>query len=309
LQPVADVVVPFNGDPAWKGLYRETVDMLARSRVAVYPADARGLMLQGANNMVVETQGALMEMAEDTGGKAYINTNGLAQVIADVADKGSDYYTLSYSPSETNSNGELRPIHIALEGSKGLKLAYRRGYYADSADKATTVSQSSAVQLAASYMAPPTAQIPFFARVLPIAGAPNAATSTPVLSDANPTSDATLVHARRDLSPAPTHRLSVEYSASPENISTTTAADGLRHAHLEFIALAYDNEGRVVGSDVKRVSIAWTPAQYTSAMQHGLRYQQELNVAAAATVRLLIHDLTSDHVGSLDVTGTALKPN
>ena len=44
---------PFAGQPSWEAEYRETVDLLARSRVAVYPIDARALMtsptLQASN--------------------------------------------------------------------------------------------------------------------------------------------------------------------------------------------------------------------------------------------------------------------
>ena len=42
------------GSAAWQAEYRETVDLLTRSRVAVYPIDARGLLpsttLQASNN-------------------------------------------------------------------------------------------------------------------------------------------------------------------------------------------------------------------------------------------------------------------
>src|SRR5271156_254060 len=89
---------PFAGSTSWEAEYRETVNLLAWSRVAVYPIDARGLMpspmLQASNSGtsapglakagrafsgdVFESQSTMLEMAEDTGGKAFVNTNGLA---------------------------------------------------------------------------------------------------------------------------------------------------------------------------------------------------------------------------------------
>ena len=132
---------PFAGSATWEAEYRETVDLLARSRVAVYPIDARGLLpsttLQASNSGDVitgrssrglvraertfsdgmfESQNTMLEMAEDTGGKAIVNTNGLAQAVEKVVDAGSNYYTLSYTPTDTNAHGEYRRIRVGCGG-------------------------------------------------------------------------------------------------------------------------------------------------------------------------------------------------
>ena len=44
---------------------------------------------------------------------------------------GAHYYTLSYTPSNEKMDGSFRRIEVKLPESK-YKLAYRRGYYADS---------------------------------------------------------------------------------------------------------------------------------------------------------------------------------
>jgi len=95
---------PFNGTPAWAAEYHETVSLLASSHVAVYPIDARGLMptplpISGYSGRaqrtfstnLFESQSTMYEMAEDTGGKAYTNTNGLAQAVQSIVDFGSNY--------------------------------------------------------------------------------------------------------------------------------------------------------------------------------------------------------------------------
>ena len=73
-------------------------------------------------------------MANDTGGHAFYNTNGLSDAVAKAIDAGSNYYTLTYNPTDHTWNGDYRNIHVELSGSaaaQGFKLAYRHGYYAD----------------------------------------------------------------------------------------------------------------------------------------------------------------------------------
>ena len=40
-------------------------------------------------------------IAQDTGGAAYFNTNGLADAVAHVVDQGSYFYTVTYTPTNT----------------------------------------------------------------------------------------------------------------------------------------------------------------------------------------------------------------
>jgi hypothetical protein len=73
-------------------------------------------------------------MASDTGGHAFYNTNGLADAVAKAIEAGSNYYTLTYNPADHNWNGAYRNIHVALApgaAAQGLKLSFRHGYYAD----------------------------------------------------------------------------------------------------------------------------------------------------------------------------------
>jgi hypothetical protein len=194
------MAVPFIGASSWDVEYRETVNILARSRVAVYPVDARGLEINFSNN-TFEAQQTMQEVAEDTGGKAFINTNGLAQAAETVVNSGSNFYTLAYVPTDADSHGEFRSIHVDLNNNNGLKLAYRRGYYADASASASAATLRETVETATTYLAPPATQVPFYARVLPLpAGAPDI-----VAPGEAP-------HLRRSLEPGHFLRYSVEYS-------------------------------------------------------------------------------------------------
>ena len=298
---------PFAGEAAWASQYRETVNLLAQSRIAVYPVDARGLMpspplgessvkyQRSVSNELFETHSSMFDMAEQTGGKAFVNTNGLAQAVEKVVDAGSNYYTLAYTPTDSKSHGEYRGIRVQLNGSN-YKLAYRRGYYADT--KPATPSLRDAMKSVALFAAPPSTQIPFYARVQPLPPEAEAAVAPGEVAPS-----------RTELEKGHFVRYGVEYSVDPRGLSISTAADGSHHGHLEFVVLAYDPEGRKINSDVKTVQANWNGSQFNLAQQQGVRYEQEIGVPAKGeyTLRVVIHDLQNGKMGSLDVPLAQLK--
>lgn len=68
-------------------------------------------------------------LAKNTGGQAFYNGNDLKDAIGRSMDLGSSYYTLAYTPSNSQWNGALRKIEVKTPGKK-VKLVYRRNYYA-----------------------------------------------------------------------------------------------------------------------------------------------------------------------------------
>lgn len=87
-------------------------------------------------------------LAHDSGGRAFYNTNGLANVIAEIGKSGADFYTLSYVPDNAKMDGGFRNISVDVEGQK-YTLSYRRGYFATDADRpgaAETAASGGAAQ-------------------------------------------------------------------------------------------------------------------------------------------------------------------
>src|ERR1035437_10268165 len=140
---------------------KKTVNLLTAARVAVYPVDARGTRenrfyeasntlspaissaqrLTGpngaqGNSLLTEgsernaDQESMKMLARDSGGKAFVNTNGFSEVIADVNLSTSDFYTISYTPENKKMDGSFRRVEVKLAGAK-YNLSYRRGYFAD----------------------------------------------------------------------------------------------------------------------------------------------------------------------------------
>lgn len=179
--PDPDLDDPFAAQLDSSGDLREAANLLNRARVAVYPVDARGLqtnpVFSAANpgsgyarsptrlsrdiNKFNETNTqehfAMEQIAEDTGGHAFYNTNDLAAAVTKSITAGGNFYTLTYSPSERKTNGEYRNIKVQLQGQPvalGAKLSYRHGYYADNVKEQLAGASSSIVAATA---APPAA--------------------------------------------------------------------------------------------------------------------------------------------------------
>ncbi len=104
---------------------RRTVDRANRANVSIYAADMRGLQAHGARrrrdarracaalsafsgastqnqfNSMAATQDTLTTMAEDTGGRAFFDSNSFGQVFDRVVADTSAYYVLGYSAART----------------------------------------------------------------------------------------------------------------------------------------------------------------------------------------------------------------
>jgi len=131
---------------------RRTVDRANRANVSIYAADMRGLQalvpggdatqgsrrgtstFSGAStrnqfSSQAATQDTLTTMAEDTGGRAFFDSNTFGQVFDRVVNDTSAYYVLGYSSTNPARDGRFRRIKVRLK-RPDLKLEYRSGYYA-----------------------------------------------------------------------------------------------------------------------------------------------------------------------------------
>jgi hypothetical protein len=69
------------------------------------------------------------ELAQDTGGKACKNGNDLSGCLMTALKDSSSYYEMSFYPQKVNWDGRFHKI-IVRTSRPGVKLTYRRGYYA-----------------------------------------------------------------------------------------------------------------------------------------------------------------------------------
>jgi VWFA-related protein len=137
---------------------RVTVNEAVKSNVSFYPIDARGLsalvpggdatqaapvgneVYSGAAHNTVRAnfdnqQETLYTLADDTGGKALLDSNDLTLGMTQVQKDMGSYYILSYASTNTAMDGRYRKIDVKLSpriAALKPKLDYRRGYYGPS---------------------------------------------------------------------------------------------------------------------------------------------------------------------------------
>ena len=57
----------------------------------------------------------MVQIASETGGKAFQNTNDLTQAMQMAAELSLHYYLLSYSPKKQTHDGAFRSIKVLLD--------------------------------------------------------------------------------------------------------------------------------------------------------------------------------------------------
>jgi len=317
---------PFAGQLEMEDEFRETINLLGRAQVAVYPIDARGLMvsptMSAANSGAQYTKpgafgkaerkfstqtsaehGTMLEMAQNTGGKAFFDTNGLAQAVQSAVDAGANYYTLTYVPTDPNWHGAYRNINVQLAKTSshpGSTLAYRHGYFADDPDSPKTAKSNPAtantptpLRVAMLHGAPAATQILFKVAVMPASKDPDPA----ALPGNSPAPQAK----------APWLRYMVQFAADSRNLTQTTTPEGKIHLSMDFVALVYDADGNRINGNT--VSATVTEAQFADLRRTGVQYRQQISVPAKGiySIRVLINDLQGSHLGAVEVPLAAVQ--
>ena len=325
---------PFSAMELNNAEFRETTNLLNRAQVAVYPVEASSLKtvpaLSDANSGQQKDDGnptalsddvaklnsgraaehtTMEQLADDTGGHAYYNTNGLADAVARATDSGSNYYTLTYNPSNAKGQGEYRKIQVNLTGalaSRGLQLAYRHGYYTDDPNqprrgtKATAIRETAATAahsveayaMAAMTRGTPTPEdILFKVRVLP-------ASKT----------DEDTVAPDNELDPSgrikgPFRRFDVDFVALPSDFLLTQQADGLHTGTIEFKAYVYDPNGKLLNAIGNTIQLNLKPETYRQFLQQPVAFHLQISapVRRESYLRIAIHDVPTNRFGVVEI--------
>jgi VWFA-related protein len=173
--------------PAVHRLFLGVIDSANRANVSIYTMDAgglRGISTQaeardqineaakagistsyassGGSNTAALTKGledneavlrqdpraGLGELAQDTGGLLFENTNNLRQGFDRIESDLRNYYLLGYTPTNDKYDGRFRTIEIRTKRS-GVTIAARKGYFAVRDAGGTPISEWEALALAA----------------------------------------------------------------------------------------------------------------------------------------------------------------
>jgi VWFA-related protein len=117
------------GLPNDRHAIQTTMGDLAAAKLMLYPIDARGVLMNSGAYLTAKYLG---DIAELTGGRAYINSNDVAGQVRDALDDSREGYFLTYAPRGYRQDGSPHLVQLKT-ARKGVKLRYRPGYVADRA--------------------------------------------------------------------------------------------------------------------------------------------------------------------------------
>lgn len=298
------------------GEVQRTATLLTLAQVAIYPITAEGVVSDsqyeadaaeiGKTRALQTTPGlsgtinlnsshlSMEVLAENTGGKAFYNTNGLTDALARAINYGSHYYTLTYTPTDKKMDGRYRRIQLKLSSSK-YTVAYRRGYYAgDTHDaKAKKEQRGDPLLPLMKRGLPDLAQIVYKIRVTP--------------SNPQPSPEAERAGDGKELK-GPFTRYGVDFAVAVEDLALAPSTDGLRSGDIELMLVAYDRDGEALNFIIRKRSISLNSQTYAAAQAAGLQMHYEIDVPRVALNRNQVYlragicDLRTNNAGTLEVS-------
>jgi hypothetical protein len=237
------------------------------------------------------------EIARDTGGAAFYNTNGLANVLERVADHGSDFYTLTYTSTNPAADGQFRKIRVAL-ASAGYELSYRRGYYADDAKSVQAAAATPAPKPPADPLSPflrpglpDSTQVPFTLRVMR-GGTQTATAKSP--SGGQGGDNANLK--------GPLTRYMVDFMIPARGLQFSPAAGDHRRVSIEAALVVYNHEGQPLNWMLRQINLDLNAARYKAAETNGVNFYLEIDAPNdGAVLRSGVYDLNASLAGTLEI--------
>ena len=203
------------------------------------------------------TIAAMEQLAADTGGKAFFNTNDLNAAMRRAIDDGAHYYTLIYSPTNKKTDGTYRRIALKLNHGH-YKLAYRRGYNADAPSALPALAATPGVDPLQPLMLlglPSTTGLLYGVRVLP---------ATP-----QPAPNGPLAGQSPNLN-GPFTRYNVDFFIRSTDIAFVLTPQGEHTASIQVALVAYDRAGKPVNWDADTQAINIKDANFDEIQRSGV---------------------------------------
>ena len=290
--------VPAIGSTRDRRTFTQEMDAAVRalnnSGVAVYPVDARGLMVlpgfsasargsarmgapPGARMAAINANiDSMKELADRTGGRAAYNTNDLARAVRRAIDDARVTYTIGYYSTDEAQDGKFREIKVKVNRPH-LDVRHRKGYFALKPSDNTAKTRKDEIR---------------------------SAVWSPLESTA------VAMNARADFVDQPEpNTISVYVQIAPASIGFTKVGDRWK-AELDIVYIQKDERGRIQADGVTdTLSLALTDANYAKVVKDGLiRQRRFLRQPGAISVRIVVRDVASGSVGSLTIPFSQFAP-
>ena len=263
------------------------------ANVAVYPIDARGLVVAlpdastrvSARNLRTLTTARLnnqtatietmQSFAEATGGRAFYNTNDLEKAFERASDDSSSYYLLGYYRAPDDNKSGWRKLKVKI-GKSGLSLRTRSGYFVNTKQKDTPTGPNSDIALAVR--------------------APMDFTGVPLAIQWEPASSA-----------AKDANAKVDPGKKQAVFNLVIARNGLlvdfsdrNHVQFELVAVARTATGETAATFSQTIDAHPTPETLAKLQQGGITYRNQLQLTPGEySVRFVVRDVLGNRVGSV----------
>jgi VWFA-related protein len=263
-------------------VFQQYSGLLESSQISVYPIDLRSLKNLGLQPATGDTEShslarqdsnaigsqlLMRDIAEQTGGKAFYNTNDLKGALRKGMENGATYYTLAYVPQNHDWNGAFRHIAVKLD-RPDTTLAYRRGYYAlrDDPSPAETARRMLIAEMQPGV--PESTMLLLRVKVTPPAG-------------------------KND-------KVAIDYGVYAPDITFT--GDDVKQAKLEFVAVAWDKNNKASGDASETMNLNLKPETFKKILNTGVPAHEELNLKPGAyKLRLGVMDYSNSKIGTLEI--------
>ena len=275
----------------YAGPMKEAAMAIDHANVAVYPVDARGLLVSNAvrtempalRNQTGLGQSSNMPTPEDmagsrevetmqlladwTGGKAFYNSNDIRGAVKKAIEDAEVTYTLGFYAEEKDLDGSYRELKVKV-ARKGTDVRYRKGYFAT---PLTAVDSQPAVNTLKNALLSP--------------------------------ADATGMGLTASLTPDPAHAGSFILALGMDMQNLSLAAKNNRWADmLSFVIAQQGANGTVLDAVQNSIKIDITDENRDKLLRDGLVLSVAITPAPGlAQIRVAVMDQATGNVGSLRI--------
>lgn len=266
----ADVVI--NSLDA-RGLYVAFPLGDAAKYVAALPrrADLVGKKAQLSLKQESLASDVLRNLAYDTGGEFFHNSNDLEQGFHQVGRLAEYYYVLGFSPQNLKLDGRFHNLKVKLANGKGLSIQARRGYFAPS-KPADALAQAKEEVERALFSSDELSELPIE------------------------------VHTQFFKLHGANTRLSI-LTRLDMRFVTFRKEDGRNLNNLKLVTAVFDRDGKIVDGKVKDVEFRLLDGSLEKLFQSGLTTRVSFDVKPGTyTVRQVVRDSEGAHISALNRT-------
>jgi VWFA-related protein len=263
---------------------------LSRANIAIYPVDARGLLPQAppmteddsrsrivfGRNGVAAGQGpeptgisTMDDLAEESGGRAFTNSNDLTNAIHEAVEDAAVSYTLGFYPDSDSLDGKFHALKVHVKHA-GLEVRYPKAYFASPDAQASEAQNQNSLVTAV--------QSPLESSAIRIAAQLERAS-----------------------------QLVVTASVDLRDLQLTRNRD-VSDGAIELFVIQQDTAGNVLVDRRYKYNLRLTAEQHAAYLKSGLLFRESVEPKEGlATLRILVRDPSNAAVGSVIIPFSQVK--